>query len=289
MPCRSEQLENQKNSAGGTVESLRRRIDGAGRRTFFVGPMRIFAISDLHVEYDENARWLDQLSRSDHVEDTVIVAGDISDELGHLAFGFRSLVARFRRVLYAPGNHELWLSEACGCETSLEKFDRVCELAADHGILLQPLCEDGLSIVPMLAWYDFSFGLPDERIRARWMDFRRCRWPAGIAESEITEYFLGLNKPAIVPHEGTVITFSHFLPRIDVMPTNVPVEHRGLYAVLGTARLDEQVRNVGSVIHIYGHSHLNRDVVLDGIRYVNNAFGYPDETHIAAKRLLQIY
>lgn len=40
-------------------------------------------------------------------------------------------------------------------------------------------------------------------------------------------------------------------------------------------------------IHVYGHSHINRNVRIDGIRYINNALGYPQESAIAARRLIE--
>ena len=41
--------------------------------------MRVFAISDLHVDYKENRRWVQRLSNCDFTDDVVIVAGDITD------------------------------------------------------------------------------------------------------------------------------------------------------------------------------------------------------------------
>jgi predicted phosphodiesterase len=49
--------------------------------------------------------------------------------------------------------------------------------------------------------------------------------------------------------------------------------------------IEEQIRRVGSNIHIYGHSHVNCHVTIDGTLYINNAFGYPYETRITAKML----
>jgi hypothetical protein len=40
---------------------------------------------------------------------------------------------------------------------------------------------------------------------------------------------------------------------------------------------------------VYGHSHVNNAVDLDDIHYVNNAFAYPSESHIARKQLKCIY
>jgi hypothetical protein len=42
-------------------------------------------------------------------------------------------------------------------------------------------------------------------------------------------------------------------------------------------------------MHVYGHSHINRRVEIDGVSYINNAFGYPSETAITSKRLLCIH
>ncbi len=84
---------------------------------------------------------------------------------------------------------------------------------------------------------------------------------------------------------GTLISFSHFLPRIDVMPKRIPQKYRYLYPVLGSAALGEQVRQLAPQLHIYGHSHVTRRVTLDGIRYINNAYGYPSEANLSDKAL----
>jgi hypothetical protein len=55
--------------------------------------------------------------------------------------------------------------------------------------------------------------------------------------------------------------------------------------VLGTTRLCEQVQRLGSMIHVYGHSHVNRDVMLGRTRYVNNALGYPEEHAFTSRQL----
>ena len=73
------------------------------------------------------------------------------------------------------------------------------------------------------------------------------------------------------------------------MPLHIAATTRKLQPVLGTSRLEAQIREIGSDIHVYGHSHVNRNVVIDGINYVNNAFAYPYEEHIAAKALRCIY
>ena len=71
--------------------------------------MRIFALSDIHVDYEMNARWLADLSIGEYRQDVLILAGDISDSLERIDWALSTLTARFRRVMYVPGNHELWV------------------------------------------------------------------------------------------------------------------------------------------------------------------------------------
>ena len=42
--------------------------------------MRIFALSDIHVDYDANAKWVEDLSVFDYQDDVLILAGDLTDK-----------------------------------------------------------------------------------------------------------------------------------------------------------------------------------------------------------------
>jgi len=251
--------------------------------------MRIFALSDLHLDYEQNQQWLENLSVSEFKSDVLILAGDISDNLALLELCFDQLVRRFKSVLFVPGNHDLWVVRDKEFNNSFDKFHHICKLARGYNISLDVIQYDSLTIVPLLAWYDYSFGSPCEKIKQVWMDFRACNWGAGVNEAEITQFFLEKNTCALPSQTNTTISFSHFLPRIDLMPAFIPSSLRYLYPVLGSSLIDIQARKLGSSIHVYGHSHLNRDITKDGIRYINNAFGYPGEENIASKRMKCIY
>jgi len=251
--------------------------------------MRIFALSDIHVDYDENARWIANLSLADYQDDVLILAGDVTDAQRLLEWCLSTLATRFKKVLFVPGNHELWVIREDQEKNSLQKFDDVCAVVESSGASMQAFREGGVSIIPLLTWYDYSFGDPSEELRSIWMDYRACRWPAGFTEKDIAAYFAAFNdKQVSVPGEK-VITYSHFLPRIDLMPGFIPSTRRLLYPILGSAQLDGQLRKLNATIHIYGHSHVNRQVQIDGVLYINNAFGYPSETRITSKRLICIH
>jgi predicted phosphodiesterase len=256
--------------------------------------MRIFAISDIHIDHPANAKWLAGLSLVDYRNDLLVLAGDVAHSSSLLQWAFSILGARFRTVLFVPGNHDLWVIDEDKRRTSLEKFEDVRRIAQLNGVYVEQFSCDTLSILPLFGWYDYSFGEPSAELRLNWMDFYACRWPTYIGPVQVASYFASLNashferaEPAIDCKK--IITFSHFLPRIDLIPSGASRYVRELYPVLGSALIEKQLRFLKSNIHVYGHSHLNRSVVLDGVLYINNAFGYPYETRIASKRLLCIH
>ncbi len=251
--------------------------------------MRVFAVSDIHVDYEENMDWVLALDRSEYGEDILILAGDVTDKMWLLEQVFSSLVKNFQAVLFVPGNHELWVQDA-DFDCSLDKFEAIISLCATCGIETGPYTVGGISFVPLYSWYDFSFAEPSRHLRRAWRDFRACSWPDQMKQSyQVSEYFLNLNIPKLTIENRTVISFSHFLPRIDVMPERIPPERRIVYPVLGSEKLGKQVRQLNPDIHVYGHSHVNQSIELDNIHYVNNAFAYPGESGIARKQLHCVY
>ncbi|MDY6945154.1 MAG: metallophosphoesterase, partial [Pseudomonadota bacterium] len=152
----------------------------------------------------------------------------------------------------------------------------------------QPHRQGSVVIVPLLGWYDYSFGQPSADLYSMWMDYHACRWPPGWQPQDVAAHFTRLNREITTDSTDIVITFSHFLPRIDLVPSYVSSRHRLLDPVLGSARLEQQLRRLGSSIHVYGHSHINRCVSLGGVTYVNNALGYPGEERITTRQLLRI-
>lgn len=251
--------------------------------------MRVFATSDLHVDYRENGRWVSEISKADFTDDVLILAGDISDSLERIERTLKALSLRFRQVLYVPGNHDLWVLRDRNIRDSFEKFGFVRDVVNGSGASCEPFHGTRTSIVPLFGWYDFSFGEPSEELKRRWMDFRACRWPDGTDNPDVTAHFIGLNEPVPAKTKPFVITFSHFMPRLDLIPSFAPPRSRMLFPILGTGLIDQQIRRAGASLHVYGHSHINRRAVRDGVVYINNAFGYPSEGRFTAKKLLCIH
>src|SRR5262249_20115196 len=88
---------------------------------------RVFALSDLHVDYQENMAWIQALSPREYTDDALILAGDVSHDLSKLQAALAALRTRFAEVFFVPGNHELWVQQQ-ECTDSMAKFWRVIEL-----------------------------------------------------------------------------------------------------------------------------------------------------------------
>ena len=239
--------------------------------------MRIFATSDLHTDFKENWRVVQEVSSTAYQNDVLIVAGDVADELKIIEATLLLLRSKFRHVLFVPGNHELWVRS--GEYDSLEKLRRLLQLCDESNIQTRPAKIDGLWIVPLFSWYDPGFDLEGgEDFSAElegWADFHFCRWPAEV--QDVPGFFLRMNEAHIRPYDAPVISFSHFLPRRDLLPARETLKFKSLPRVTGCISLDNQIRELNSIIHVFGHSHIDCDREIDGVRYFQKALRYPRE------------
>jgi hypothetical protein len=243
--------------------------------------------------------WIQGLSNHDYTGDVLLLAGDVCHETGKLQAALAFLLEKFARVFFVTGNHELWLLDSHHSD-SLDKFHRILELCRALGVRTEPAkIEDGhgeLWIVPLFGWYvkpdegpDSLFlpkDGPDNEPLDAWADEHFVHWPGTRLAAA---HFLELNLPHLKRvYDAPVISFSHFLPRMELL---FPPEFAGsrqpafwprqagfnFSRVAGTQVLDQQIRKLGSHVHAYGHQHRNRWVTIDGILYVSHCLGYPHE------------
>jgi hypothetical protein len=110
----------------------------------------------------------------------------------------------------------------------------------------------------------------------------------------VADAFLQMNEKTLQQRfNAPVISFSHFLPRPELMfytenEVKTADAEKGemvidanpgfnFSRVAGCAGLEEQIRHLRSIIHVYGHQHRNREREIDGIRYISHCLGYPSE------------
>ena len=128
---------------------------------------RLLAISDLHIGYPENRAYADSLAPADP-EDWLIVAGDVGEVFADVGFVLASLASRFARVIWVPGNHELWTPPADPVTLrGVARYEALVKVCRRFGVLtpedefpVWPGPDGPVTIAPLLTLYDYSFGLP---------------------------------------------------------------------------------------------------------------------------------
>ncbi|MFT5367544.1 MAG: putative phosphodiesterase [Candidatus Latescibacterota bacterium] len=259
--------------------------------------MRVFAISDLHVDFRDNRQWVHQVSDFDYRNDVLLIAGDVSHQLDRVEAVFDTLHEKFAHLFFVPGNHDLWAREDDTAD-SIDKFHRLMDVCARCDVVTQPRLMGDVWVVPLFSWYRlpelgadslFVSKQGEDPSLRMWSDNLFTNWP--IEADVVVDYFLNLNAPYLSQMKPGVptITFSHFLPRQELIFSTASERQQvrpgardshpsfNFSRVAGTSLLDEQVRAFGAHVHVYGHQHRNRDRILDGVRYVSHCLGYRRE------------
>jgi predicted phosphodiesterase len=257
--------------------------------------VRLLAISDLHVDHPGQADALRTLP--DHGDDWLIVAGDVADRPENVALGLRILTERFARVIWVPGNHELW-SVGLGAPRGVARLEQVCDAARSAGA---HTVEDGWirwpgegpprAIVPLALLYDYTFGpegldaaatiawaaeggiRPADEILLHPDPFpSRASWCA--ARVDAAEALL-----ATVPADHRTILVNHWTLRPDLVRLYRVPRYAPWCGTVRTA--DWHLRHRAEVV-ISGHLHMRATDWRDGVRFEEVSLGYPrdwDRTH----------
>jgi predicted phosphodiesterase len=282
---------------------------------------RCFAWSDLHVDYPANFELISALSDADSRHDTILIAGDVSSDPAKLLRCLDHLKRKFREVAFVPGNHDLWVSSG-NQMNSLVKLDELHAACRARGIQVEAfettIRSERVRIVPLLSWYlkpeegEGSLFLEkpgEDPSLSMWADNYRTKWPEMPNETTPAEHLLSLNQQPDPENfnQRQVITFSHFLPRVELVFQDwerfQSADHGSgkdalpefnFTRVAGCRQLDALLRHRGSTIHLYGHQHRNRDRMIEGVRYISHCLGYPPEwnrldTRPARHRPLEIF
>ena len=240
-------------------------------------PARIFACSDVHYDHPGAREWVASLSLTAYRDDALVVAGDVGDTLAAVKYCLHALKAVFRRVIYVPGNHDLWIrpkgqhsDEPSQFVDSVAKLLALYQLCDELGVDTGPAqLSPSAAVLPLDSWYSHTFDARDPRPGATRFD-KFCVWPVGHLEA--CDFMLRLNEGRLaIPLRGDVISCSHFLPRRELP---IPPGIAEMAKFCGCTEIDAQLRRAKSRLHIYGHTHINDEREIDGVRYVQSALGY---------------
>jgi 3',5'-cyclic AMP phosphodiesterase CpdA len=255
---------------------------------------RLLAISDLHVAYPENRAHVETLHPVDPA-DWLLVAGDVAENVDDIEWTLRVLSERFARVVWAPGNHELWSppNEPAALR-GVAKYERLVQVCRTLGVLTP---EDPyavwagpggpVTIAPLFVLYDYTFrpdgaSTKEEALAIAYAagvvatdEFRlhpdpypsRDAWCA--ARIVETERRLAERDPAL-----PVVLVNHF-PLVR-QPTRV-LRYPEFAQWCGTERTADWHTRYRAAAVVYGHLHIPRTTWYDGVRFEEVSVGYPRE------------
>ncbi|MFT5161911.1 MAG: putative phosphodiesterase [Alteromonadaceae bacterium] len=261
--------------------------------------IKVYALSDLHIDYKGNFDHLLALDLPQYQDAALIVSGDVTDNIDKLTVMLSHFKSVFAEVFFVPGNHEFWVGNT-QYRDSIDKFKAIIQLCLQLGVHTEPYRlnanNSALWVVPLFSWYTKAHEGDDSLYRAKpgddqtehiWSDNACCRWESLAPGQRVVDYFLALNEANVSRrYDAPVVSFSHFLPLAELMmPLNYvkaknfvdPLPQFNFTRVAGSTLLAEQIKAIGSQIHIYGHQHRNRHRQIDGITYISHCLAYPKE------------
>ena len=250
---------------------------------------RLFATSDIHISHRSNHAALATMGH--YPDDWLIVAGDVGERALHLHQALDELQPRFARVIWTPGNHDLWCPAGAVDRTrGLARYEELVAICHERGVLTpeDPYEElpssPGTYIVPMFLLFDYSFRPPDVReVDAR--DWARTEgvlsgdeWmidpsPFGsIPEWCADRCVRTAARLDALPSSASTVLINHWPLRYDLArPPRVP--RFSIWS--GTTRTENWAVRYRATAVISGHLHLRTTLWRDGVRYEEVSLGYP--------------
>lgn len=252
--------------------------------------MKLYAISDLHLGSPPNREGLARALP--HRQDWLIVAGDVGETAEHLRFAWEVLTERFARVIWVPGNHELWTlsSDADGLRGEA-KYRWLVEICRENGVVTPedpyprwPGAGLGCIIAPLFVLYDYSFR-PQEVPAAEAVEWAAATRvvcadelllhpdPHPSREAWCAERLrISEARLAAAAAEAPLVLVNHFPLRYDLV-TLGRIPRFSIWC--GTRKTEDWHLRFNAVAAVHGHLHVRLTHLRDGVRFEEVSLGYP--------------
>jgi len=254
----------------------------------------LLAVSDLHVGFSENRLFVaDMVPQSPG--DWLIVAGDVGEFIADIEWALGLLSQRFAKVIWVPGNHELWTHRRDPIELrGTERYQYLLAICQRLGVVTPedpfPVWEDedGATVVaPMFLLYDYTFRPDGATTKAEGL--ARAYSSGVVATDEMLlhpdpfptiEAWCGARlteterRLAELPAGSTTVLINHF-PLVRE-PTRV-LRYPEFAQWCGTVHTADWHLRFNATAVVYGHLHIPRTIWYDGVRHEEVSLGYPRE------------
>lgn len=236
--------------------------------------MKIQYMSDLHMEFQENSRYLKN-NELPVTGDVLVLAGDIfylKDKVAPLTKFWKWASENYRQVLIVPGNHEYY-NYSDVMERGLQWRWMFRENVGYYQNQVVRVNDIDFVLSTLWSWINAN----DEYFVWKGInDFRQIKFDGKLLQvddfNRMHETSIGFIRKSIEDSSAAhIVVVTHHLPTLQV----VAPYHRG--SVLNSAFASdygERIANSRIDAWIYGHSHTNIDTVIGRARIICNQMGY---------------
>ena len=252
--------------------------------------MKLLAISDLHIGYKINREAIENLAPSP--DDWLILAGDIGEKPEQLIWVLDTLSSRFAKLIWVPGNHELYTLDSDTCPLKgVERYEYFVSLCQERGVLtpedpyaLWPGDGPKTRVAPLFIGYDYSFsplGMTPGQARAWALEDgikstdEMLLYPSPHASREAwcrERVALTTKRLEAVAEDESLVLVNHYplrheLVRLFRIPRFSPW--------CGTRLTEDWHTRFRARVVVSGHLHVRATDWRDGVRFEEVSLGYP--------------
>jgi 3',5'-cyclic AMP phosphodiesterase CpdA len=247
----------------------------------------------LHVTFPANRKFVQNLGPSPN--DWLLVAGDVAEKTTDIEWTLRVLATRFAKVIWVPGNHELWaLSTDPIALRGEARYRYLVSMCRRLGVITP---EDPFPvwngpggpvvIVPLFLLYDYTFRPDGMTTKAEALEHA---YKTGVVCSDEAVLYsepypsreawcharveATSRRLANLPPGVRTVLVSHF--PLTRQPTKV-LRYPEFALWCGTERTADWHLRFGAEVVVYGHLHIAGTTWEDGVRFEEVSFGYPEE------------
>ncbi|MBF6132616.1 metallophosphoesterase [Nocardia otitidiscaviarum] len=260
---------------------------------------KLMAVSDIHVGHQGNKPVVERI-RPDSPEDWLILAGDVGEKTDDIRWALETLRGRFAKVIWVPGNHELWTTAKDPVQIhGAPRYDYLVSLCRDLDVITP---EDpfpvwtgagaeeyggAVTLAPLFVLYDYSW-MPDGALtKAQGLSIARDR------NVVATDEFLLSPQPYATRDAWCHARVQYTQRRLDALAPDTPLVLINHFPLLrdptkmlfypefalwcGTELTEDWHIRYNVVCSVYGHLHIPRTTFHEGVRHEEVSLGYPRE------------